>query len=907
MRDSIVEFKVKIFISSKCGGKYTIVRKALKEMLLNTDMTEVYTFETASGSSQAVIESYLHYVNESHLCIFIIDNKDGVSDPVLAEQKRAKTLNKKLIYIFCDEEEKQPTQLQNEIKENFQEKFCVVHEFSDITEKAFQSVMQDIVDTYKLKEGIHAERSNSANESNVEVTKVDTYKMNKNTFKGFDLTKNELVKIVSSFTQEVKDTSELDKLCKNFLQAIIGTNSFNEEEFESLKNLVIEKHSKELKNLIELRLNAVKYYFTGKLNECLCQLDLALDEASKNHNIPNWITNDIAIDIRNTQGLLDEMESRFTIDNKGQKLLNENSEPLFYPLIDRIENNINEDLLKKHFSFNTDSPYTTSFGGLEELFKNIAYCFYVAIIYGSITHIKMTRSRLIEVLKTLCAGYSDHDLYVELMKMLVLNLEDKDIEKIIRTYNQSVDIVNSVDIDSIISSTETLPLPHQRIKAKCLALKYFGYYFTDKQYNTVFNEVYDYINVWVKDNKRIFNMAQYFCGMFKGITHRINNDKIVKFIINVFSNNLRRWFDEACELISYINFKNVSEEFQLSLLAKFVSYVNNEEERKNISRFNDALIHFRNTSSVGMKLLDDAVKKSMTDFFDNMYTLEIFNHEESVSFNFIQKYIDIIHNQNEEQGKNGIYYGYGNDAYRTIRNIIEYNNIQLEWSKIIIIIDALFETIVAKNQEIHAKNSAILLIIYLRNKFTNNQGWQDYIDKISISKDIILTGKEIGMFEKDTLSLLQLNFTLLLICFGKCDKEFAINTLISANQLDDYETIQALQYIDELLINAEYSKIDSLIIAFILQFASAKSYHKERDIRFFAVKCLIQLTHSPYQKLALEQLSKIMDTCTSEIKIAIISRAKQIETDDKTLINYIIQKGKVDNNYLVRKAASELV
>lgn len=907
MRDSIVEFKVKIFISSKCGGKYTVARKALKEMLLNTGMTEVYTFETASGSSQAVIESYLHYVDESHLCVFIIDNKDGVPDPVLAEQKRAKILNKKLIYIFCDEEEKLPTQMQNEIQANLQEKFCMVHEFSDVTAKAFQSVMQDIVDTYKLKEGIHSEHSNSTNDSDVEVPKVDTYKMNKNIFKGFDLTKNELVKIVSSFTQEVKDTSELDELCRSLLQAIIGNKSFNEEEFESLKNLVIEKHSEELKNLIELRLNAAKYYFTGKLNECLCQLDLAFDEASKNHNIPNWITNDIAIDIRNTLGLLDETESRFTIDNKGQKFLNENSEQLYYPLIDRIENNIDEDLLKKHFSFNTDSPYTTNFGGLEELFKNIAYCFYVAIIYGSITHIKMTRSRLIEVLKTLCAGYSDHDLYVELMKMLVLNREDKDIEKIIRTYNQSIDIVNSVDVDSIILSTKTLPLPHQRIKAKCLALKYFGYYFTDKQYDTVFNEVYDYIDVWVKDNERIFNMAQYFWGMFKETIHRIDNEKIAKFIINVFNNNLKRWFDEACELISYINFKNVSKEVQLSLLAIFVSYVDNEKERKNIYKFNGALIHFRNTSSIDMKLLDDAVKKSMTGFFDDMYTLETFNSGEGTNFNFIKKYVDIIHNQNEEQGKNGRYYGYGNDAYRTIRNIIEYNNIQLEWSKIVIIIDTLFETIVAKNQEVHAKNSAILLIIYLRNKFPNNKGWQDYINNISNKKDIMLTGKEIGMFEKDTLSLLQLNFTLLLICFGKCDKEFAINTLISANQLDDYETIQALQYIEELLTNAEYSKIDSLIIAFILQFTSAKSYHKERDIRFFAVKCLIQLTHSPYQKLALEQLSKIMDTGTSVIKTAIISRVKQIETDDKTLINYIIQKGKVDNNYLVRKAASELV
>ena len=45
MRDSTIEFKIKVFISSKCGERYTIVRKAIKALLMETNLFEVYMFE----------------------------------------------------------------------------------------------------------------------------------------------------------------------------------------------------------------------------------------------------------------------------------------------------------------------------------------------------------------------------------------------------------------------------------------------------------------------------------------------------------------------------------------------------------------------------------------------------------------------------------------------------------------------------------------------------------------------------------------------------------------------------------------------------------------------------------------------------------------------------------------------
>ncbi len=189
MQADTIEYKVNVFISSKCGGRYTIIRKALKELLLETGMTHVYVFETAPGSSQPMPDVYLNYINESHLCLFLIDNKDGVTNPVLAEFQRAKELGKKIICVFCDEKKKKPTQLEDEIKRKKIGKYCIVHEFSDITKAAYKSVMQDILDAYKNKSSTSVSSdSNSDSSSEKLLTLADSYIIKKNMFKGFDKT-----------------------------------------------------------------------------------------------------------------------------------------------------------------------------------------------------------------------------------------------------------------------------------------------------------------------------------------------------------------------------------------------------------------------------------------------------------------------------------------------------------------------------------------------------------------------------------------------------------------------------------------------------------------------------------------------------------------------------------------------
>ena len=93
MDKDIIEHKLRVFISSKCGGKYSIARKALKEMLTLTGLMDVYVFETEPASSENTISAYLDSVDNSDVCIFLIDNKDGVSPAVLSEENRAKEIS----------------------------------------------------------------------------------------------------------------------------------------------------------------------------------------------------------------------------------------------------------------------------------------------------------------------------------------------------------------------------------------------------------------------------------------------------------------------------------------------------------------------------------------------------------------------------------------------------------------------------------------------------------------------------------------------------------------------------------------------------------------------------------------------------------------------------------------------
>lgn len=85
--------KLNVFVSSACGdGKehYNEVRQQIKNCIESTGIADVYLFEDAPASTLTAGQAYLSELKDSDVCIFLIDNADGVPSGVQAEVDCAK-------------------------------------------------------------------------------------------------------------------------------------------------------------------------------------------------------------------------------------------------------------------------------------------------------------------------------------------------------------------------------------------------------------------------------------------------------------------------------------------------------------------------------------------------------------------------------------------------------------------------------------------------------------------------------------------------------------------------------------------------------------------------------------------------------------------------------------------------
>lgn len=907
MLDNIIENKVKVFISSKCdNNRYTIMRRGLKELLLSTGLVEVYIFEDSASSSLCVEESYLKELDSSDLCIFIIDNSEEITEGILKEYTRAKTLAKRSMYLFCDEISKDKNKIQLEIEKQGLQKYKVIHEFSEIIHEAYRAIMQDITNIYKYKnktsEQIKIQQVNEDSE-------IAMYKVKKIDSKGLQLTNKELLKGILNVEKiDEKELNEYDVLCAEFLKVVLRKQKINNDKFELLKNKILEMYSGNLKDLIGIRLEAVKLYYNGNVKECIQKLKNIIDK--ENDRVPKWILNDIAIDLRNLENIQDEVNNQIRFENDGQKYLNNCEESLYYPLIDRVDENRKKEILKRLINYQLESPYSTSIENIEYISNFISLCFYIALTNGSITHLRLTLDRIKETLLALNMRYDDHDMYVQTIKFLILTQDDKKIGKILRTYKNNIDVINCDDIDNIYNDIENTEIEYYKVISECILLQYFNLYFSDNQYNELFEKVCSNIRIWMDNDNRIINYGLHFFDVLKSNIQRGNNQIILTIALKVFDNQLKRFYDNALEVIQRLDYSNISKEEQEKLMKHLKKIIKEKDVKNSCNQLENAIIFFRKNSTLANKTnLDCFIENKMSEDFISIYKLEIEKINKKQKKIYIEKCIERIHKQNLEQGKNGVYSIGNSNEYSTIRNIIKYDNIILETKEIHKLMNVLVETICCDRQTINAKNNAIQLIIYLKKRFYEKRIWRKYGEIITNNKDNIICGKNVMFLDNESILSIKINMQLLYAIFNLTKEINEIDLIITAVQLRDIDKIRILENIYYFLEEIDYDKVENKLIEILLQYASIMVNETERDVRFWAAKCLIQLSYSTYKDIALQQLSNIMNSGNGELKIALISRIKEISLDDKNneFVKFIINKGKVDNNFLVRRIALDYI
>lgn len=904
MNYNCIEHKLRVFISSKCGGKYTIARKALKKLLDSTGLVETYVFESEPASSEDTKSAYLEYVDGSNLCVFLIDNEDGVPAAVLSEEKRAKDKKLRLLYLFCDENEKKSTPMQQGIKVSLSQKYRVVHEFSDLVTTAYDSILQDVIAVYKRKDSALINGDNEDSDNNKRQIIKDHFFLPYNNKISFPYVYRVLTEnIIPIDPTEDQKESELEIKLSEQLKIVLYKKEYDDSLFDKICDEASKKYNTIISDFFKIRFEAQKAYYCSKYTECFELLKKSIQIALENDNIPIWIANDIAIDLRYIQGLIDEGNNRILLENIGQKYIDESEEPVFYPLLDRQIENMQEYISDYYYKQLNISPYVTTYGGIKPIFNCLANAFVIAELNGSILQTEITRDRLISIYSMLCTLYGDHDLIVEYVRLLVVNRERKKLDELLRTYNKSMSILNEFDISDILGSVNCIPNSIHQTMSKYLLISRFGYYFDDITYKELYDDLLQYAMRWTEDGNRVVNLSIYIFEFFNENNYRVIYNDVIDFVCQLFDQKLEYYYSNCLKTLRNIDFFKVKPDLQKKVKNVFIELLSEENDCCDNQFFSDAVITFCKSTNIPYDDLEEKIVANKPQYYKDTFLLEfLFERRENPI-----KYIDIqlgeALQRNKFQGKNGCYLQYSYEPFDTLYNIIVFGKLKIEKELLKKIINVVMETLNMENQTISSKKSGLKLLQLLYHSYKEMEIWKSVYEKMIDNVSVITDGKNVRFGSDETNNILLFQYKLFICSFDEKQQNQMIEKLYSLDTDDSYDIIQFLKVIGMYLESLDSDTSNSDMIASFLYYSIIMSKHKEQDVKFYSVKCLIELTKFDFAKnLALIHLSQIMDTGSETIKVAILKRISRIYADND-YITQIVNLGKADNNFFVRYVA----
>ena len=363
--------KIKVFISSICGvEKYDKVRDELKTAIERTQLADVYTFESKEASTLPAGNHYTWALEDSDICIFLIDNTDGIKPGVQAEIDTVKKHNIKALYYFCDETQKEKTALEQSLMGAHFAKSKTVHHFSELSQDGAQALIDDIVAIYHYYCTGKIVLNSGENDEIQAVDVVGTEKYQlptipKSTLKNVDKCRDYFLKFVLGYSRgrypdETENTSEFDDWGIQFLPILFEGKSikhFNTAMYlDALKLQQDNGHYQ----VVQIRWQAIQAYFAGNIEKCVEYLESALSLA-KETNQPTWVIKDILVDLRNQSLTRCIIRNEYS-DIPAQKELTESSEELYYPILDRIHESLHEKYIEGLYKKKIESPYSVTIG-----------------------------------------------------------------------------------------------------------------------------------------------------------------------------------------------------------------------------------------------------------------------------------------------------------------------------------------------------------------------------------------------------------------------------------------------------------------------------------------------------------------------------------------------------------------
>ena len=910
--------KIRVFISSICGKeKYDHVRSELKQLIESTGLATVYLFEGKGASSISAGSHYLYALEDSDVCIFLIDNADGIAQGVQEEIDVVRRNNIKALYYFCDEKNKEKTTLEQSLRGSQFAKSKTVHQFSDLIQNGAQDLLDDITSVYHhycknrllLRDAAEAEDLRHVEVGRVE--EISPLTMPKTVLNNIDKSADYYLSYAlgypaSRILGEKPKSGEIDEWCVQFLPVLFEGKTIKQFNVSLFLEVLKKKQAAGHFQIVTVRWDAIQAYFTGDIEACVSHLEKALALAKKLKQ-PSWVINDILIDLRNQQLVLDISNNRF-FSSSAQKELSDSREEVHYPLIDRVHESLYQKIVESEYSQKITSPYSVSLGGSYHQFSSwIASSLVIAMYNGSLTHILLTYNRVRDFVFFLSRKYDDWRLRRNLLQLAVFNGKSKEIEGLQRTYPALLSRMTAEDAKAIMSFCDNHPITYRRFDSQLLGFGAVAYFLSDTAFSEyeaiIVNEIASFANA----ESPVVSIGANIFKCLDGAAYRMPQETLVDICCLFIEHNLRRWYrDMFIFIANRIDLSRMSDSSAKKLIAHIIALMKEECEREQINESPRFLYMLRKQNRQLTEELDSLVAEYFPAFYVEDYKLETMDPDCPDMGDFILQYVEQIRQNNDNQGKNGIYCGYGTRAAATIRSILVYRKDKWDSRLMDSIIDEASGTLLHSKEGVRTKLDAISLLICIIQKFPEDYKRNAEIYNSLYEQQESVTASEKSFMDANIDSVaLQICLNLLFTAMG-IDTYTTILELLPLAQNDLATSISIARIIDEYLEISNTITLPSRIETVVLQNVIGWLHSEQLDLRCIASRILLALARNPEnQSIVDRQLVSLIDGDCAHVKNLILRKIDKSAGVSNSVKEYIMNKCKSDPNYVVRMVCQE--
>lgn len=906
--------RIKVFISSICGeARYDRIRKDLKEAIENTELAQVYLFEGEQASTMSAGDHYLFALEDSDVCIFLIDNKDGVTPGVQAEIDKVRKNNIQALYYFCDEETTDKTPLEQSLRGARFAKSKTVHNFEELSKNGAQGLIDDVITIYHnyCKGRLSIISENTADElQKINIGDIEKSQLPiipKIVLDKVDLCKEYILKLTighfwhSTFEQP-KGSSDIDEWCAQFLPILFEGKTikqFNTSMFlEDLKNHQTEEHYQ----VVEARWKAIQAYFLNDVEHCVEYLETAL-QLAKEKNRPSWVINDILIDLRNQHWLRCTINNQYT-NSAAQEELDFSEDKVYYPTMDRLHESLHEKYIDGLYKKKLESPYTVTFGSnLSECGEMLASAYIVAMYNGSLTHIILIYDEIKRFLFYLSCKYDEWSFKRNLYKFSIYTGDQKEVKGVQDSFPEVLNNLTSADAAEIMNFCNSQPVSCQRVKTQLRAFNAIGCYLDDKSFQNYQKLIIDGIKSWLAEDNPIVDIGSSIFSGLSGVACRISQDVLAEICCLFMDRHFSRWYLDMFKFIAnYIDLQRMSLESAKSLIDHLDTLMDIDQEREQVQYAPTFLCVLRKQNAILTENLDKKVSIYFPQYYNKAYKMELTEKKNEDFPEFIHKYVERIKQDNKTQGEGGTYFGHAERAIATVRALLLSEEFICEDAELMDdLIATVSDTLLYSKEGINTKLDAISLLSCIIIKYPDAYKRNQIIYESLVEKQDEISANDIYGFDSNVDMLaLKIALQFLYTAMGK-DRYTEILELMPYIQADVATTISVSRHIKEYLEISNTVVLPDKIEAVIMQNVLQWLHSDHTDIRWYATTILLALCRSSENvNVVNHQIIQLIDSDNVYIKNLIMRNIYKIDGIQEDTKHYVVSKCENDANYVVR-------